>query len=75
MILLIDNFVKISDLNLTVGPSRTNINLVGTGTSVKSPIIPAWLSRMKADRVLSKKSTSPTRMLLASAPAGIFRMK
>lgn len=60
---------------LTGGPSNMKMNLVGTGTSVKSPIMQAWLSRMKADKVLSRKSTSPTRMLLASAPCGILRIK
>lgn len=49
--------------------------LVGTGTSVRSPRTTAWLRRMKQDRVRSRKSTSPTRMLLASAPGGIFLMK
>lgn len=49
-------------------------NLVGTGTSVKSPMTDACFRRTKAERVLSKKSTSPTRILLASAPGGIFRM-
>lgn len=52
-----------------------NKYLVGTGTSVRSPITAAWLRRIKQDRVLSRKSTSPTRMLLASAPGGILRMK
>lgn len=50
-------------------------HLVGTGTSVRSPITAALLSRRNAASVLSRKSTSPTRMLLASAPAGILRIK
>lgn len=56
------------------GTSNRNKNLVGTGTSVKSPKMWAWFSRIKADRGLSRKSTSPTRILLASAPGGIFRI-
>ena len=50
-------------------------NLVGTGTSVRSPRIAASCSRMKAEKGFSKKSTSPTRMLEASAPFGIFFIK
>lgn len=50
-------------------------HLVGTGTSVRSPIIAAELRRMKADRVFVRKSTSPTRMFEASAPGGILRIK
>lgn len=49
--------------------------LVGTGTSVRSPITAAWLSLMKQESVRSRKSTSPTKILLASAPGGIFRIK
>lgn len=50
-------------------------NLVGTGTSVRSPRIAASCRRMKAEKGFSKKATSPTRMLEASAPFGIFFMK
>ena len=48
------------------------MNLVGTGTSVRSPITDALFRRTNAEMLLSRKSTSPTRMLLASAPWGIF---
>lgn len=48
---------------------------MGTGTSVRSPSIAALFRRMKAEIGFSRKSTSPTRMLLASAPLGIFLMK
>lgn len=54
---------------------QIKIYLVGTGTSVKLPIMAASLSRIKADNVFSRKSTSPTKMLLASAPGGIFFIK
>lgn len=50
-------------------------HLVGTGTSVRSPMIAAEFNRMKADSVLGRKSTSPTRMFDASAPGGILRIK
>uniref|UniRef100_A0A1A9Z625 Uncharacterized protein n=1 Tax=Glossina pallidipes TaxID=7398 RepID=A0A1A9Z625_GLOPL len=40
----------------------------GTGTSVRSPIRDASFRRIKAANGFSKKSTSPTNMLLASAP-------
>lgn len=54
---------------------RLCVYLVGIGTSVKSPIIDALFKRKNADSVLSKNSTSPTKMLLASAPGGIFFIK
>lgn len=50
-------------------------HLVGTGTSVKSPMMAAEFNLMKADNVLVRKSTSPTRMFDASAPGGILRIK
>uniref|UniRef100_A0A1B0BKW7 Uncharacterized protein n=1 Tax=Glossina palpalis gambiensis TaxID=67801 RepID=A0A1B0BKW7_9MUSC len=43
----------------------------GTGTSVRSPIRDASFRRIKAANGFSKKSTSPTNMLLASAPGAI----
>ena len=51
------------------------MNLVGTGTSVRSPSCTASDSLMKADRGLSRVLSSPTRMLEASAPLGSFFMK
>lgn len=60
---------------LTVGPNKMKRNRVGTGTSVKSPKNVAWFSRINADKVFSRKSTSPTKMLDASAPGGIFLIK
>lgn len=59
---------------LTIGPRRMKRNLVGTGTSVRSPRSVEVFRRMNAERGLSKKSTSPTRILEASAPRGIFLM-
>ncbi len=60
---------------LPEGPSSIKMNLVGTGTSVKSPSMAALLSRTKAMIGCVKKSTSPTKMLDASAPGGIFLAK
>ena len=60
---------------LTAGPSRIKMNLVGTGTSVRSPRTTASLSRINADKGLSRTFSSPTRILEASAPFGIFFMK
>ena len=57
------------------GPSSININLVGTGTSVMSSNSVAFCRRMKAYRGVVRQSTSPTSMLEASAPAGIFLRK
>jgi len=57
------------------GPSSMNMNRVGTGTSVMSPNSVAFCRRMNAYRGLVRQSTSPTRMLEASAPAGIFLRK
>ena len=52
-----------------------NRNLVGMGTSVKSPRITPFSRRIKAVIGLSRKSTSPTRTLDASEFAGSFFMK
>ena len=60
---------------LTPGPRRMNINLVGTGTSVKSPNIVASCNLMKHEIGFSKLLISPTRMLEVSAPGGSFFMK
>lgn len=49
--------------------------LVGTGTSVRPVSSTAGDRRMKAMIGRSRKSTSPTRTLEASAPGGIFFMK
>lgn len=49
--------------------------LVGTGTSVNPERRTAGASLTNAIIGLSKKSTSPTRTLDASAPEGIFLMK
>lgn len=46
--------------------------LLGTGTSVTPPSIIDWTSRTNATNGLSKKSTSPTKTLEASASLGIF---
>ena len=59
----------------TQGPSMMKRKRVGTGTSVRSPRIEASWSLMKAEKGFSRKLTSPTRMLEASAPLGIFFMK
>lgn len=47
---------------------------VGTGTSVRAPNMTACCSRTKAMKGLSKKSTSPTSTLEASASRGNFFM-
>lgn len=47
---------------------------VGTGTSVRAPNITACCSRTKAMKGLSRKSTSPTSTLEASASRGNFFM-
>ena len=60
---------------LTPGPRSMKRNLVGTGTSVKSPKCEASERRMNAESGLSSSFSSPTRMLEASAPGGIFFMK
>ncbi len=60
---------------LTAGPKSIKMNLVGTGTSVRSPNMTASLSLIKAERGLSRTFNSPTRMFEASAPLGIFFMK
>ena len=60
---------------ITAGPNKMKMKRVGTGTSVRSPKIVASLSRIKADKGLSRMLSSPTRMLEASAPFGIFFMK
>ena len=62
-------------LVLPVGPSRRKIKRVGTGTSVMSPRMVAFWRRTNATIWWLRKSTSPTRMLDASAPGGIFFMK
>ena len=67
-------YVK-SPLLLTPGPRSMKRNLVGTGTSVKSPKCEASERRMNAESGLSSSFNSPTRMLEASAPGGIFFMK
>lgn len=48
---------------------------MGTGTSVRPVIRTAGDSRTKAIMGFSRKSTSPTSTLEASAPGGIFFMK
>ena len=48
--------------------------LVGTGTSVRAPSMTACCSRTKAMKGESKKSTSPTSTLEASASRGSFFM-
>lgn len=58
-----------------IGPSNINTNLVGTGTSVKSRRMIGCSSLTKVTTGWFRKSTSPTRMLAASAPGGIFFMK
>lgn len=50
-------------------------NLVGIGTSVRSPSRTEWSRRTNAIIGRGRKSTSPTRTLEASAFWGIFRMK
>ena len=57
------------------GPSSMNRKRVGIGTSVKSPRCADFLRRMKAISGCSRKSTSPTMMLEASAPGGSFLKK
>jgi len=47
---------------------------VGTGTSVRAPNMTACCSRTKAMKGLSRKSTSPTSTLDASASRGNFFM-
>lgn len=47
---------------------------VGTGTSVRAPSMTACCSRTKAMKGLSRKSTSPTSTLEASASRGSFFM-
>lgn len=47
---------------------------VGTGTSVRAPSMTACCSRTKAMKGLSRKSTSPTSTLEASASRGNFFM-
>ena len=60
---------------LTPGPRRMNINLVGTGTSVKSPNIVASCNLIKHEIGFSKLLISPTKILEVSAPGGSFFMK
>lgn len=48
--------------------------LVGTGTSVRAPSMTACCSLTKAMKGISKKSTSPTSTLEASASRGSFFM-
>lgn len=55
--------------------SQLSQYLVGTGTSVRPVIRTAGDSRTKAIIGFSRKSTSPTSTLEASAPGGIFFMK
>ena len=57
---------------LPTGPSRMNRNLVGMGTSVRSPSNTELASLTNAIIGLVRKSTSPTRTFEASAPGGIF---
>lgn len=57
-----------------LGPRCKKINLVGRGTSVKSPIVLASVSLMNAVIGYRNESNSPTQMLAASAPSGIFFM-
>jgi len=58
-----------------IGPRRMNRNLVGTGTSVRSPSITACFRRMKAETWFSRNSTCPIITLDASAPGGSFLKK
>ena len=51
------------------------MNLVGTGTSVKSPSITDSCSLKKQEMGLSKILSSPTKILEVSAPGGSFFMK
>ncbi len=60
---------------LTGGPRRMKINLVGNGTSVRSPNVKDVFSLTKAETCRSRPTSSPTKMLLASAFFGIFFMK
>lgn len=65
---------------LSVGPyeqswRRIAFYLVGTGTSVNPERRTAGANLTNAMIGLSKKSTSPTKTLDASAPVGIFLMK
>ena len=61
--------------NLTGGPSNRKMNLVGTGTSVRSPKCRAVFNLTKIEIGLCRQFSSPTRMLLASASLGSFFMK
>ena len=51
------------------------MNLVGTGTSVKSPSITDSCNLKKQEMGLSKLLSSPTKILEVSAPGGSFFMK
>lgn len=61
-------------LGITSSSVQT-LHLVGTGTSVRPVMRTAGDSRKKAMMGFSRKSTSPTSTLEASAPGGIFFMK
>lgn len=56
------------------GPKRRKMNLVGKGTSVRSPKDLASVNRTKAVIWYFRQSNSPTSILAASAPSGIFFM-
>ena len=53
---------------------RGRAYLVGTGTSVRAPSITACCNLTNATKGVSRKSTSPTRTLDASASRGSFFM-
>lgn len=55
--------------------TAVGIYLVGMGTSVSPVSSTAGERRTKATMGLSRKSSSPTSTLEASAPSGIFFMK
>lgn len=62
--------VDVSDLNY-----NTELYLVGMGTSVSPVNNRAGERRTNATMGLSRKSSSPTSTLEASAPVGIFFIK
>lgn len=66
---------EIVDIRSLVENSVIFLYLVGTGTSVRPVIRTAGANRTKAIMGFSRKSTSPTSTLEASAPGGIFFMK
>ncbi|TNN58159.1 hypothetical protein EYF80_031592 [Liparis tanakae] len=65
-----------SSRNSSMPASRklVSVYLVGTGTSVSAPSITACCRRTNATKGASRKSTSPTSTLEASASLGNFFM-